>query len=74
MGRMSGVDSSGGQEPIRPSSRLALRTKEVANALGISERTIRQILPELPTFPRGGVVLVPVARLLEWLRDEGGFS
>ncbi len=52
------------------SERLALRPKEAAEALGISERTLRQLLPELPTVRRGGVVLVPVAGLREWLRDE----
>ena len=57
-------------EPLPLDSRLALRPKEAAEALGISERTIRQLLPELPTVRRGGVVLVPVAGLREWLRDE----
>ena len=70
MGRMSGVDSSGEQKPIRLSSRLALRTKEVATALGISERTLRQLLPELPTVRRGNIVLVPIEGLREWLREE----
>ena len=52
------------------SERLALRPKEAAEALGISERTLRQLLPELPTVRRGGVGLVPVAGLREWLREE----
>ncbi len=52
------------------SDRLALRPKEAAEALGISERTLRQLLPELPTVRRGNIVLVPVAGLQEWLRDE----
>ena len=51
-------------------SRLALRPKEAAEALGISERALRQLLPELPTVRRGNIVLVPVAGLREWLRDE----
>ena len=50
--------------------RLALRPKEAAEALGISERTLRQLLPELPTVRRGNIVLVPVAGLQEWLRAE----
>jgi excisionase family DNA binding protein len=50
--------------------RLALRPKEAAEALGISERTLRQLLPELPTVRRGNIVLVPVAGLREWLREE----
>jgi excisionase family DNA binding protein len=52
------------------SERLALRPKEAAEALGISERTLRQLLPELPTVRRGNIVLVPVAGLQEWLREE----
>ena len=53
-----------------PAERLALRPKEAAEALGISERTLRQLLPELPTVRRGNIVLVPVAGLREWLRAE----
>jgi excisionase family DNA binding protein len=52
------------------SSRLALRPKEAAEALGISERTLRQLLPELPVVRRGGVVLLPVEPLRAWLRDQ----
>lgn len=70
MGRMSGVDSSGEQEPIRLSSRLALRTKEVAAALGISERKLREILPELPHMRLGGVVIIPVKPLEAWLAAQ----
>ena len=51
-------------------TRLALRPKEAAEALGISERTLRQLLPELPTVRRGNIVLIPVEQLRRWLRDE----
>ena len=54
--------------PMPP--RLALRPKEAAEALGISERTLRQILPELPHFRVGGVVLLPVEELKAWLREQ----
>ena len=57
-------------ERCSPVERLALRPKEAAEALGISERTLRQLLPELPTVRRGNVVLVPVAGLQEWLREQ----
>ncbi len=57
-------------EPRSPVERLALRPKEAAEALGISERALRQLLPELPTVRRGNIVLVPVSGLREWLRDE----
>ncbi len=50
--------------------RLALRPAEVARALGLSERTIRQILPQLPHLRVGGAVLVPVEGLREWLRTQ----
>ena len=50
--------------------RLALRPAEVAGALGLSERTIRQILPQLPHLRVGGAVLVPVEGLREWLRTQ----
>ncbi len=50
--------------------RLALRPKEAAKALGIGERTLRQILPELPHVRVGGVVLLPVEGLQAWLRAE----
>jgi excisionase family DNA binding protein len=56
--------------PLRLADRVALRPKEAAEALGISERTLRQLLPELPTVRRGNIVLVPVAGLQEWLREE----
>ena len=50
--------------------RLALRTAEAAKALGIGERTLRQILPELPHVRVGGVILIPVDALREWLLDR----
>jgi len=50
--------------------RLALRPKEAAEALGISERTLRQILPELPHVRVGGVVLLPLEALRAWLTDQ----
>ena len=56
----------------RTAPRLALRPKEAAEALGISERTLRQILPDLPHLRVGGAVLLPVAELVEWLRERAG--
>ncbi len=51
-------------------TRLALRPKEAAEALGIGERTLRQILPELPHVRVGGAVLLPVDGLRAWLNDQ----
>ena len=57
-------------KPIELATRLALRPKEAAEALGIGERTLRQILPELPHVRVGGVILIPVDALREWLLDR----
>jgi len=52
------------------SGRIALRPKEAAAALGISVRTLRQLLPELPHVRRRGVLLFPVRAMERWLEDE----
>jgi hypothetical protein len=52
------------------STRLALRPNEAAMALGISERTLRGLLPELPHVRCGGVVMIPVKPLEDWLKDR----
>jgi excisionase family DNA binding protein len=49
---------------------MALRPKEVARVLGVSERTVRQILPELPTVRVGSIVLVPKEMLEKWLQEQ----
>ena len=51
-------------------NRLALRPKEAAQALGISERKLREMLPELPHVRRAGVVMLPVDGLKQWLTEE----
>ena len=50
------------------SGRLALRPKEAAEALGVCEKTLRQIGTEIGRVHRGNVVLYPVEALYEWLR------
>ena len=55
---------------IALAGRLALRPKEAAVVLGIGERTLRQILPELPHFRVGGAVLILVDGLRDWLREQ----
>jgi excisionase family DNA binding protein len=60
--------------PLNLQSRLSLRPKEAAEALGISERTLRQMLPELPHVRAGGAILLPVDTLREWLRDQARFD
>ena len=53
-----------------PAGRLALRPREAARALGIGERTLRQILPEIPHIHVGSAVLIPVDLPREWLRNR----
>ena len=61
---------------LRLADRLALRPTEAAKALGVSERTLRQMLPDLPHLRIGGSVLIPVDALRDWLRqrvlEQGG--
>ena len=52
------------------STRFALRPEEAAAALGIGERTLRQILPELPHFYVGRCVLLPVEPLRAWAAER----
>jgi hypothetical protein len=47
--------------------RLALRPKEAARALGICERKLRDLLPELPHLRLGRSVILPVKALEGWL-------
>ncbi len=57
-------------DSVRLADRLALRPKEAARVLGVSERTLRALLPDLPHVRVGGVVLLPVDPLREWLREH----
>lgn len=50
--------------------RLALRLKEAADALGVSERHLRTLLPEIPHVHLGSSVRIPVDALREWLREK----
>jgi len=53
-------------------SRLALRPKEAADALGIGDRTLRTWMrnEELPFLKVAGVVLIPREELERWLRER----
>ena len=59
----------GKQTPEQP-ERLGLRPIEVAKALGVSERTVRQILPGIPHLRIGTAIVVPIESLKKWLIDE----
>jgi excisionase family DNA binding protein len=52
------------------SRRLALGLQEAADALGVSERFLRSVLPELPATRLGGRVLLPVDELRAWLSQR----
>ena len=52
------------------STRLALRPQEAADAIGVSVKKFRSMLPEIPHVRHGGVVIIPVESLLGWLRDR----
>jgi len=58
------------KRPVRMDERLALRPAEAARALGIGERTLRQLLPILPHVRAGGTVLLPVEGLRRWLDEQ----
>ncbi len=55
---------------IRLSERLALSVSEAAKALGVSERLMRTVLPEIPHCHIGNRVVIPVPLLTEWLREQ----
>ncbi len=56
-------------ERLHLADRLALRVPEAARALGISERQLRQLLPQLPHMRLGGCVVLPVDPLRRWLSE-----
>jgi len=57
-------------ESVDLASRLTLRPPEAARALGVSERKLRTMLPLLPHLRAGGVVLIPIDALREWIADR----
>ncbi|MGF1633500.1 MAG: helix-turn-helix domain-containing protein [Phycisphaerae bacterium] len=66
-------------EPLKRSHlaaipRLALRSREAAEALGISERTLWGWTQngDVPHVRRGGTLLYPTAELERWLGEQAG--
>ncbi|MBO6740608.1 MAG: helix-turn-helix domain-containing protein [Phycisphaerales bacterium] len=53
-------------------TRYTLRKHEAANALGISERKVHDLLKsgELPSFKVGRVVLIPVAGVQAFIASQ----
>ncbi len=62
------ADSS--ETAVRLSERAALTIPEAAASLGVSERHLRTVLPEIPHFHLGDRVLIPQGQLVEWMRSE----
>lgn len=52
------------------STRLTLTVPEAAAVLGISERSLRARLPELPCVRFGTRRLLPVAALRRWIEEH----
>ena len=55
---------------VRLSERLALSIPEAARAMGVSERFMHTLLPEIPHCRIGNRVVIPVPLLAEWLRKQ----
>ena len=55
---------------VRLSDRLALSVSEAAATLGVSERLMRSVLPDIPHLRLGNRVVIPVSLLDEWLRKQ----
>ena len=70
MTKGEGGRGTGRSERLDLAGRLALRPEEAARALGVSESSLRRMLPGLPHIRQGGVVLLPVDLLREWLRER----
>jgi len=58
------------KQPPRLSDRLALTVAEAAEAVGVSERHLRSLLPEIPHLRLGERVVIPVKAFEEWLTDQ----
>jgi excisionase family DNA binding protein len=55
------------REALQLSDRLALTVAEAAEAVGVSERHLRTLLPEIPHTRLGERVVIPVKAFEEWL-------
>jgi excisionase family DNA binding protein len=62
--------ASQSETAIHLPDRLALTIPEAATAVGVSERLIRDLLPEIPHCRLGNRVVIPVSLLVEWLRKR----
>ena len=56
--------------PVNLLSRLALSASELAEALGVSERLVRDLQSEIPHTWLGRRVVFPVDQVREWLAER----
>jgi excisionase family DNA binding protein len=57
-------------ERVDLATRLGLTMAEAARSLGVSERHLRSVLPDLPHVHLGRRVVIPVDGLREWLKQK----
>ena len=67
---MNDRDGNRAANPVDLANRLALRPKEAAATLGVSEGTFRNLLPRIPHLRVDRAVLIPVEALRQWLAEE----
>ncbi len=60
--------STRGKATLQLEGRLGLSVAEAARAIGVSERHLRQCLPEIPHLHVGRRVVIPTESFKEWLR------
>ena len=57
-------------EPVDLRGRLSLNLEEAARAFGVSEKHLRNLLPEIPHVRLGNRLVIPVKPAEEWLRQQ----
>ena len=57
-------------KPLDLAGRLALTVEEAAQAVGVSERHLRSMLPEIPHTHLGTRVVIPVEGFRRWLEER----
>jgi excisionase family DNA binding protein len=55
---------------VNLATRLALTVEEAAQAVGVSERHLRSLLPEIPHTHLGARVVIPVEGFRRWLEER----
>lgn len=58
------------KQPVDLATRLALRQSELADALGVSERTVRSIASQIPRVYVGTIPVYPVEAVKAWLEAQ----